>query len=236
MEKNVPPFGDDAQEGANLAHEGNNTVHEDESTHESDKGPPSGGQDGGLLRPGKDHVEHETSDNHPTTSYDRRWGGYTIPRSKPPIDLGLSDDDSDVDGDSQESALLNLQSGPPLWRFKQRSGLSTACFDPLGEQDTSVLTDFQVEYLTKYVTDVGYQPGLAESILKEAPVPQELAEALTKSLDAEMLELLPKGTQGGAKEVDGSLKTMGAHTANLMGPLLAAWTGSLSPDVQLPEI
>ena len=211
------------------------------------------GADPPPMLPG-DNVELRHTDAEDKRS---RLADYTIPkrkRKRSPHVQGLSSDsDSDSQSaleyhDDQRVFTRRDSQQQPLWAFaKPKDNVKdshsvtidsgTGCFDPLDVSDgTENLTDFQMAYLAKYVTQVGYQPGLAESISKTAPVPPLLTASLTRRVDSEILELLPKGAQIGAKEVDNTLRALGTHTNSLLGPLLSMWSECMSESPSLTDI
>ena len=171
-----------------------------------------------------------------------RLGDYRIPKRKVIVDpslQGFSDSDSDDTSGyhyHDDAHLFPRDKSAPLWGFKERSQIGAGpsieddgCFDPLDESDGSEhLSPFQLSYLTKYVTQVGYQSGLADNITKSSPIPPLLADTLTRKIDPEIIDMLPsKGAQVGAKEVDTTLRSIAHHTNSLLGPLIEVWSESM---------
>ena len=237
----VDPVSDRERSRSPVPHKRNHSSHKrahDANASGQDGGRPRSrdrGQDGGRSR-SRDRGHSDSVVTIPPDNSERRpLSEYTIPkRPTSPAVQGLSDNEcSEGELDPEEDRFYQESDGghdlQPLWRFRDNEPQS--CFDPLRDESLEDdFSEFQLNYIGKYLTNVGHEPKLVEEITKDLPVPKLLLAALKKELDPDMLELVPNAAQRQVKEWDGVLKILNNRTNQLLGPVLSMWHRSIESE------
>ena len=130
-------------------------------------------------------------------------------------DRSFSDSDPDTDGLSENISVSHETDSDLIDKVKR--------FDPLATETHTAwaLDPSQNEYVKKYFSQWLGDSAVKESILEKNPRPSMKAKAL--DLDPDMLELLPHGSQGPAKQTDFSFRRVQNRVLDIMGPLGRLW-------------
>ena len=97
-------------------------------------------------------------------------------------------------------------------------------FDPLREAKphTEFLTTAQVNFISKFFSEVVPDETIDSTILENCPIP-DLHALVLKKLDTDILDLIPAQAQKAVRQQDGWYITIGKRIKYSLGPLFQLW-------------